>query len=54
MYLVFDDLKVLQSCPRNFVKELVQLGYRDFNKLTEMYPNVGLKEVKFLLIQFTW
>ncbi|XP_072065668.1 uncharacterized protein [Arachis hypogaea] len=44
MYLIFDNLKVLQSSPRIFVKELVQLGYKDFNNLTEIYQNVGLKE----------
>ena len=54
MYLVFDDLKVLQNSPSNFATELIQLGYRNFNKLTEMSPNVGLKEVTFLLIPFTW
>ncbi|RYQ92742.1 hypothetical protein Ahy_B09g098956 isoform D [Arachis hypogaea] len=48
MYLIFDDLKVLQSSPRIFVKELVQLGYKDFNNLTEIYQNVGLKEVILL------
>ncbi|QHN78881.1 Nucleobase-ascorbate transporter [Arachis hypogaea] len=46
MYLIFDDLKVLQSSPRIFVKELVQLGYKDFNNLTEIYQNVGLKELQ--------
>ncbi|XLR19328.1 hypothetical protein HN51_066013 [Arachis hypogaea] len=43
-YLIFDDLKVLQSSPRIFVKELVQLGYKDFNNLREIYQNVCLKE----------
>ncbi|KAL1330909.1 hypothetical protein HN51_048153 [Arachis hypogaea] len=51
MYLIFDNLKVLQSSPRIFVKELVQLGYKDFNNLTEIYQNVGLKEVLDLLKQ---
>ncbi|KAL1368542.1 hypothetical protein AAHE18_02G129000 [Arachis hypogaea] len=51
MYLIFDNLKVLQSSPRIFVKELVQLGYKDFNNLTEIYQNVGLKEILELLKQ---
>ncbi|XLR00176.1 hypothetical protein S83_066374 [Arachis hypogaea] len=44
MYLIFDNLKVFQSSPKIFVKELVQLGYKDFNNLTEIYQNIALKE----------
>jgi len=45
MYLIFDDLKVIQSSPGNTVHELVQLGYKNFHKLTKKYLNVGVKEV---------
>ncbi|XP_061368622.1 uncharacterized protein LOC133311579 [Gastrolobium bilobum] len=45
MYLIFNDLKVLQSSPNNCVDQLVQLGYKNFNELTEMSINVGLKEM---------
>jgi len=45
MYLIFDDLKVLQSSPGNTVQQLVQLGYKNFHKLTKKYLNVGIKEV---------
>ncbi|MED6193891.1 hypothetical protein PIB30_023412 [Stylosanthes scabra] len=43
-YLIFADLKVIQSSPRTVAKELLQLGYKDFNNLTELYRNVGLKQ----------
>ncbi|XP_061368620.1 uncharacterized protein LOC133311577 [Gastrolobium bilobum] len=44
-YLIFNDLKVLQSSPNNCVEQLVQLGYKNFNELTEMFINVDLKEM---------
>ncbi|MED6167336.1 hypothetical protein PIB30_001759 [Stylosanthes scabra] len=51
MYFIFDDLRVLQSSPSNFVKELTQLGYRNFHKLVEISPCVGLNEILDLLNQ---
>ncbi|KAJ1411272.1 hypothetical protein SESBI_21315 [Sesbania bispinosa] len=51
MYLMFDDLKVLQSSPGNSVQQLLQLGYKNFHKLTELFINVGLKEILDLLKQ---
>ncbi|KAK7286869.1 hypothetical protein RJT34_22190 [Clitoria ternatea] len=51
MYLIFDDLKVLQSSPGNSVQQLLQLGYKNFHKLTEMLINVGVKEILDLLKQ---
>lgn len=49
MYLIFDDLTVLQNSARNTVHQLVQLGYTDFTKLTEISPNVGLNQIMELL-----
>ncbi|KAL1330906.1 hypothetical protein HN51_048150 [Arachis hypogaea] len=43
MYMVFDDLKVLQNFPGNLMKELVKLGYTDFKNLSEMTKVVSLK-----------
>ncbi|TKY63403.1 tyrosine/DOPA decarboxylase [Spatholobus suberectus] len=51
IYLIFDDLTVLQSSPGNSVKQLVQLGYKNFHKLTEKFLNVGLKEILDILKQ---
>ncbi|QHO54005.1 uncharacterized protein LOC107474963 [Arachis duranensis] len=51
MYFILDDLRVLQSSPNNFVKELTQLGYRNFHKLIDISPCVGLKEILDLLKQ---
>ncbi|XP_068479382.1 uncharacterized protein [Phaseolus vulgaris] len=51
MYLIFDDLKVLQSSPGNTVQQLVQLGYKSFHKLTKKYLSVGIKEILDLLKQ---
>ncbi|XP_020202954.1 uncharacterized protein LOC109788595 [Cajanus cajan] len=51
MYLIFDDLRVLQSSPGNSVQQLLQLGYKNFHKLTEKYLNVGLKEILDILKQ---
>ncbi|CAJ1949178.1 unnamed protein product [Sphenostylis stenocarpa] len=51
MYLIFDDLKVLQSSPGNTVQQLVQLGYKNFHKLTKKYLNVSTKEILDLLKQ---
>lgn len=45
LYLIFDDLKVIQSSPGNTLQQLQQLGYRNINKLTHMSATVGLKEV---------
>ncbi|XLS48336.1 hypothetical protein HN51_022694 [Arachis hypogaea] len=49
MYFILDDLRVLQSSPNNFVKELTQLGYRNFHKLIDISPCVGLKEMLELM-----
>jgi hypothetical protein len=56
LYLIFDDLKVLQSFPGNTLQQLQQLGYRNINELIEMHVTVGLKEVLCLiiLINFPW
>ncbi|KAK7349939.1 hypothetical protein VNO77_07852 [Canavalia gladiata] len=51
MYLIFDDLRVLQSSPGNSVQQLLQLGYKNFHKLIEKSLNVGLKEILELLKQ---
>ncbi|RDX74342.1 hypothetical protein CR513_45923, partial [Mucuna pruriens] len=51
MFLIFDDLKVLQSSPANSVHQLVQLGYKNFHRMTEKSLNVGLKEILDLLKQ---
>ena len=45
IYLIFDDLRVLENSPRNIVDHLVQLGYTDFTKLTHVTPNVCLNQV---------
>jgi len=45
MFLIFDGLRVLNSSPGNTVQQLLQLGYKDVNKLTEKQVNVGMKEV---------
>ncbi|KAK4270441.1 hypothetical protein QN277_023477 [Acacia crassicarpa] len=49
MYLIFDDLTVLQNSACNTIHQLVQLGYTDFTKLTEISPNVGLNQIMDLL-----
>ncbi|KAI9080100.1 hypothetical protein K1719_037916 [Acacia pycnantha] len=49
MYLIFDDLTVIQNSAFNTIHQLVQLGYTDFTKLTEMSANVGLKQIMDLL-----
>ncbi|XP_057458751.1 uncharacterized protein LOC130749412 [Lotus japonicus] len=51
MYLIFDDLKVVQSSPGNSVQHLLQLGYKNFHKLIEMSPSVGMSEILGLLKQ---
>lgn len=50
MYLIFDDLRVLESSPGNSAQQLVQLGYKNFQKLIKRSLNVGIKEVILLLI----
>lgn len=56
MYLIFDDLRVLQSSPGNSVQQLVQLGYKNLHKLTEKFLKVGLDEVILLfnLTHLAW
>ncbi|KAI9080109.1 hypothetical protein K1719_037925 [Acacia pycnantha] len=49
IYLIFDDLTVLQSSACNTIHQLVQLGYTDFTKLTEISANVGLNQIMDLL-----
>ncbi|XP_028783529.1 uncharacterized protein LOC114739618 [Neltuma alba] len=49
MYLIFDDLTVLQNSACNTIHQLVQLGYSDFTKLTEISPTVGLNQIIELL-----
>ncbi|XP_028783621.1 uncharacterized protein LOC114739712 [Neltuma alba] len=49
MYLIFDDLTVLQNSACNTIHQLVQLGYSDFTKLTEISPSVGLSQIMELL-----
>ncbi|WVZ17481.1 hypothetical protein V8G54_010463 [Vigna mungo] len=51
MYLIFDDLKVLHSSPGNTVHQLLQLGYKNFHRLTKKYLNVGRTEILDLLKQ---
>ncbi|ESW12425.1 hypothetical protein PHAVU_008G111300 [Phaseolus vulgaris] len=51
MFLIFDDLRVLNSSPGNTVQQLLQLGYKDLNKLKEMPVNVGMKEIFSILKQ---
>ncbi|WJX43086.1 hypothetical protein P8452_30238 [Trifolium repens] len=51
LYLIFDDLKVLQNSPGNSAQQLIQLGYKNFHKLTQVSLNVGLKEILDLLKQ---
>ncbi|KAI9085390.1 hypothetical protein K1719_032646 [Acacia pycnantha] len=51
IYLIFDDLTVLQSSACNTVHQLVQLGYTDFTKFTEISANVGLNQIMDLLKQ---
>ncbi|MED6167334.1 hypothetical protein PIB30_001757 [Stylosanthes scabra] len=48
-YIVSDDLKVLRNFPGNLMKELVKLGYTDFNNLSEMSRVVGFKEILELM-----
>ncbi|KAK7390616.1 hypothetical protein VNO78_25939 [Psophocarpus tetragonolobus] len=45
MYLIFDDLRVLQSSPGKSVQQLLQLGYKNFHNLTQKSLNVGLNEM---------
>ncbi|KAI9080135.1 hypothetical protein K1719_037951 [Acacia pycnantha] len=49
IYLIFDDLTVLQTSVRNTIHQLIQLGYTDFTKLTEISPKVGLNQIMDLL-----
>ncbi|KAK4270438.1 hypothetical protein QN277_023474 [Acacia crassicarpa] len=49
MYLIFDDLTVLQNSACNTIHQLVQLGYTDFTKLSEVSANVGLNQIMDLL-----
>ncbi|KAK4270437.1 hypothetical protein QN277_023473 [Acacia crassicarpa] len=49
IYLIFDDLTVLQTSTRNTIHQLIQLGYTDFTKLTEISPKVGLNQIMDLL-----
>ncbi|KAI9080108.1 hypothetical protein K1719_037924 [Acacia pycnantha] len=49
IYLIFDDLTVLHNSACNTIHQLVQLGYTDFTKLTEISPNVGLNQIMDLL-----
>ncbi|XP_057452166.1 uncharacterized protein LOC130743985 [Lotus japonicus] len=51
MYLIFDDLKVVQSSPGNYVQQLLQLGYKNILNLVELSPSVGLHEILGLLKQ---
>ncbi|KAK4270439.1 hypothetical protein QN277_023475 [Acacia crassicarpa] len=50
-YLIFDDLRVFENSPQNTVDHLVQLGYKDFTKLTHVTPNVCLNQIMDLLKQ---
>ncbi|CAK8574927.1 unnamed protein product [Lathyrus sativus] len=49
LYLIFDDLKVMQSFPGNTLHQLQQLGYKNMNKLTHMSATFGLNEILELL-----
>ncbi|XP_028783614.1 uncharacterized protein LOC114739705 [Neltuma alba] len=49
MYLIFDDLRVLENFPGNTVHHLVQLGHTDLSKLAEVAPNVGLSQIMDLM-----
>ncbi|XP_028783527.1 uncharacterized protein LOC114739711 [Neltuma alba] len=49
MYLIFDDLRVLENFPGNTVHYLVQRGHTDLTKLTEVAPNVGLNQIMDLM-----
>ncbi|KAL5180301.1 hypothetical protein HKD37_01G001466 [Glycine soja] len=49
MYLIFDDLRVLESSPGNSAQQLVQLGYKNFQKLIKRSLNVGIKEILDIL-----
>ncbi|RDX61644.1 hypothetical protein CR513_60109, partial [Mucuna pruriens] len=51
MFLIFDDLRVLQSSPGTTVQQLLQLGYMDFTKMKEMSLDVGMKEIFSILKQ---
>ncbi|KAK7390618.1 hypothetical protein VNO78_25941 [Psophocarpus tetragonolobus] len=51
IYLIFDDLRVLQSSPGKSVQQLLQLGYKNFHNLTEKSLNVGLNEILDILKQ---
>ncbi|XP_020204367.2 uncharacterized protein LOC109789748 [Cajanus cajan] len=45
MFLIFNDLRVLQSSPGNTIQQLRQLGYKDINKITKKTLNVGKDEI---------
>ncbi|KAK4270436.1 hypothetical protein QN277_023472 [Acacia crassicarpa] len=49
IYLIFDDLRVLENNPGNTVDHFVQLGYTDFTQLTQVTPNVCLSQIMGLL-----
>ncbi|KAI9080123.1 hypothetical protein K1719_037939 [Acacia pycnantha] len=49
IYLIFDDLRVLENSTGNTIDHLVRLGYTDFTKLTQVTPNVGLNQIMDLL-----
>ncbi|RDX67236.1 hypothetical protein CR513_53914, partial [Mucuna pruriens] len=51
MFLIFDDLTVLQNSPGNTIQQLLQLGYKDFSKMKEMSLNVGMNEIFSILKQ---
>ena len=45
MYLIFDDLRVVENSTGNIVHHFVQLDYTDFTKLTKVTPKVSLNQV---------
>ncbi|KAI9085391.1 hypothetical protein K1719_032647 [Acacia pycnantha] len=49
IYLIFDDLRVLENSAENTVDHLVRLGYTDFTKITQVTPNVDLNQIMDLL-----
>ncbi|RDX68588.1 hypothetical protein CR513_52397, partial [Mucuna pruriens] len=51
MFMIFDDLTVLQNSPGNTIQQLLQLGYKDFSKMKEMSLNVGINEIFSILKQ---
>ncbi|KAJ1376630.1 hypothetical protein SESBI_49724 [Sesbania bispinosa] len=50
-YLIFDDLKVLQSTPGNSIQKLLQLGYKNINKLSDKSQRLDLNKILNILNQ---